>query len=67
MLLSNPPPKTVVKDAARAVKRVGSLNIQAVTVETLSDLLSLSGMKVTHFAVEQQDEEEYLHLFCEHE
>ena len=66
-LLLSPPPETVVKDAARAVKRVGSLNIQAVTVETLSDLLSLPGMKVMRFAIEKQGEEEYLHLFCEHE
>jgi len=67
LLLLSPPPEIVVKDAARAVKRVGSLNIQAVTVETLSNLLSLPGMKVTRFAVEQQDGDEYLHLFCEHE
>ncbi len=66
MLLS-PPPERVVKDAARAVKRVDSLNIQMVTVETLSNLLNLPGMRVTRFAIEQQGEEEYLHLFCEHE
>lgn len=66
-LLLSPPPEIVVKDAACAVKRVGSLNIQVVTVATLSDLLSLPGMKVTRLAVEQQAEEEYLHLFCEPE
>ena len=66
MLLS-PPLETMVKDAARAVKRVDSLDIQIVTVETLSNLLDLPGMRVTRFAIEQQGEEKYLHLFCEHE
>ena len=66
MLLS-PSLETMVKDAARAVKRVDSLDIQIVTVETLSNLLDLPGMRVTRFAIEQQGEEKYLHLFCEHE
>jgi transposase len=43
------------------------LNIETVKVETLSELLGLPGMKVTQFAVEQQGEEQHLHLFCEHE
>ena len=67
LLLLSPPPEAVVKDAARAVKRVGSLNIQVVTAETLSNLLGLPGMKVMRFAIERQGEEKYLHLFCEHE
>jgi transposase len=41
--------------------------VQAVTAETLNELLGLPGMKVTRFAIEQQGEEEYLHLFCEHQ
>jgi transposase len=57
----------VVKDAARAVKRVSSLLIQEVTTETLSEWLDLPGMRVTHFAIEEQGEVKYLHLFCEHE
>ena len=65
--LLSPPREKVAKDASRAVKRVHSLNIEPVKVETLSELLGLPGMKVTQFAIEQQGEEQYLHLFCEHE
>ena len=67
ILLLNPPSKVVVKDAARAVKRVDSLMVQPVTEETLSELLDVPGMRVVRFAIEQQDEQKYLHLFCEHE
>ena len=67
MLLLSPPERVVAKDAARAVKRVDSLMVQPVTEETLSELLGLPGMRVTRLAVEKQGEEEYLHLFCEHE
>jgi transposase len=66
-LLLSPPNKVVVKDAARAVKRVDRLTIQPVTAETLNTLLGLPGMRVTRFAIEQQGEDKYLHLFCEHE
>jgi transposase len=66
-LLLSPPVGVVVKDAARAVKRVDSLAIQPVTAETLNKLLDLPGMRVTRFAIEQQGEDKYLHLFCEHE
>jgi transposase len=67
VLLLNPPVPEVVKDAARATKRIGSLDVEKVTETTLSELLGLPGMSVTHFAIEQQDETQYLHLFCEHE
>ena len=59
--------KAVVKDAARAVKRVNGLTIRAVTAESLTELLDLPGMKVTHFAIETQGTERYLHLFCQHQ
>jgi transposase len=49
------------------VKRVDSLTTQAVTAETLSELMGLPGMRVTRFAVEEGNKEQYLHLFCEHE
>ena len=62
-----PPPKKVAKDAAKAVKRVDSLTTQAVTAKTLSELLGLPGMRVTRFAIEEEEKERYLHLFCEHE
>jgi transposase len=61
------PRKKRAKDAAQAVKRVDSLRLQAVTSETLSELLGLPGMRVSRFAVEEEGEEKYLHLFCEHE
>jgi len=67
ILLLSPPVRTVAKDAARAVKRVDSLTVQPVTEETLNELLGLPGMSVTRFAIEQQGEGKYLHLFCEHE
>ena len=62
-----PPRKKIAKDAAQAVKRVDSLTTQAVTSKTLSELLGLPGMRVTRFAVEEENKEQYLHLFCEHE
>ncbi len=65
-LLSNSPEK-VVRDAARAVKRTANLMIQKVTVETFNILLGLPGMVVTEYALEQQGEQEVLHLFCQHE
>jgi transposase len=62
-----PPSKKIAKDAAQAVKRVDSLTTQAVTAKTLSELLGLPGMRVTRFAVEEENKEQHLHLFCEHE
>ena len=67
VLLLSPPLPTIVKDAARARKRIGSLTMKEVTKEALSELLGLPGMRVTHFAIEQQGEVQYLHLFCEHD
>ncbi len=61
------PSKKIPRDAARAVKRVDSLTTQEVTAKTLSSLLGLPGMRVTRFAVEEENKEQYLHLFCEHE
>jgi hypothetical protein len=62
LLLLSPPTEVVVKDTARAVKRLDSLTIQAVTAETLNELLGLPGMRVTQFAIEQQGEERVLRL-----
>jgi len=66
MLLLDVPKKKIVNDASRATSRVAGLDIKAVTPETLTDLLGLPGMRVVQFAVEGQDEQKYLHLFCEH-
>ena len=41
-LLLSPPVEVVVKDAARAVKRVDSLTAQPATEETLNELLAVS-------------------------
>jgi hypothetical protein len=60
------PRKKIAKDAAQAVKRVEGLTTQAVTAKTLSELLGLPGMRVTRFAIEEENKEQYLHLFCEH-
>jgi len=62
-----PPSKKIPRDPARAVNRVDDLKTKAVTSETLSDLLGLPGMRVVRFAIEEENEEQYLHLFCEHE
>ena len=61
------PPKKTPRDAARAVKRVDTLTVQSVTATTLSDLLGLPGMIVTRFAIEEENKEQTLHLFCDHE
>lgn len=61
------PRRKISKDAARAVKRTGELALQNVTAETLNELLDLPGMRITHFAIEVEDEQQYLHLFCEHQ
>jgi hypothetical protein len=42
VVLLSPPNKVIVKDAARAVKRVDSLTAQPVTEETLNELLAVS-------------------------
>ena len=60
-------PARVVRDAARAVKRVAGLAIQAVTAGTLTQLLGLPGLVVTEYALEKQGEGDVLHLFCQHE
>lgn len=59
-------PAKVIKDAARAVKRVTGLVIQKVTAGTLTELLGLPGLVVTAYALEKQEDGEVLHLFCEH-
>ncbi len=67
VLMLNPPSSEVFQDAAQAVHRTEGLHIQQVSPETLTELLGLPGMQVTHFAVEHQGEQKYLHLFCQHQ
>ena len=66
MLLLDSPKKRIVNDVARAKDRVVDLDIKAVTPETLTELLGLTRVRVERFAVEEQERQEYLHLFCEH-
>jgi len=66
VLLLDAPKKRIVNDAARAKDRVVDLDIKAVTPETLTELRGLPGMRVEGFAVEEQEGQEYLHLFCKH-
>lgn len=65
LLLSAPKPNR--RDAARAVKQGANLVIEQVSIGTLSTLLGLPGMIVTGYAREKQNEQEFLHIFCEHE
>lgn len=59
-------PASIIRDAARATKRVAGLMIQKVTAGTLSELLALPGVVVTAYAIERQGEDDVLHLFCAH-
>lgn len=60
------PRKKLPKDAARAVRRTDSLHLQEVTEDTLSELLGLPGMRVIRYAIEEENQERFLHVFCEH-
>ena len=46
---------------------VDALDVKIITPKTLTELLDIDGMLVISFAVEEQNEKEYVHLFCEHE
>ena len=61
------PAPRLPKDASRAVNRVAQLKIEDVSPESLSQLLNFPGMRVDKFAIEQQGDEQYLHLFCRHD
>jgi transposase len=60
-----PPPK-LAKDAAKASQRIHPDFFQPITRQTLTQLLGLPGMVVTHFFVEEQKGHPYLHLACDH-
>lgn len=64
LLLSAPKPN--MRDAAWAGKQKAELVIEQVSAGTLSSLLGLPGMVVTGYAREREDEQELLHIFCEH-
>ena len=60
-------PAGMIRDAARATKRVAGLVVQKVTAWTLSEMLGLPGLMVTEYAIEKQNDTEILHLFGGHE
>jgi transposase len=64
--LSLPPPK-IAKDAAKASKRIHQENFQPIVPQTLTQLLGLPNMEVTHFYIEEQEGSQYLHLVCDHQ
>ncbi len=66
MLMLTTSKKEIADDAARAVQRVSSLDIQPRTPETLTTLLGLPELRVVGFAIETDADTEYVHLFCEH-
>ena len=66
MLLLEVSKRRIVNDAARAKDRAIDLDIKAVAPETLTELLGLPGMQVEGFAVEEQEGQACLHLFCKH-
>jgi hypothetical protein len=59
-------PKQMVRDAARAAKRVTGMMMQRITAGTLNELLGLPGLVVIEYALEKQAGVEILHLFCQH-
>ena len=59
--------RAIKLDAANAIKRVAELDVMAAGVNSLTLILNLTNMRVTHFAFEKKEEQEYLHLFCEYE
>lgn len=65
MFLLNAPP--IPKDASKAVKRVSPDFGKIITPETLTELLSLPNMLVSGFFLEKEENNEHLHLFCEHQ
>ena len=65
--MRQPPAPPIANDAARAVNRIDALEVKIITPETLTELLGIDGILVTSFAIEQQGDNEYVHLVCEHE
>ena len=59
-------PKKMVRDAARAAKRVTGFVMQRITAGTLNELLGLPGLVVNEYGLEKQGGIEILHLFCQH-
>lgn len=59
-------PLCFVKDAARAVKRIAKEAFTEVQDNVLTELLGLSMVIVTMYAIRKEGDEEVLHLWCKH-
>lgn len=57
----------ISQDGAKASQRIHPDFFQPVTVETLTELLGLAGLKVSQYFIEKEKGSQYLHLWCEHE
>jgi transposase len=64
MLLLNSP--KIANDAAKAAKRLSPELFQPLTTESLTEFLNFPEINVTSFYIETQDDQQYLHLSCEH-
>lgn len=58
------PVRRIGLDAAKAVRRIGQLNLILASAESLTILLDFPNIRVTNFSFENED---FLHLFCKHE
>ena len=65
VLLSGP--KYEARDPARYAGRIGKELRKPVIDGSWTELLGLTGMRVTEYAVVPQGDQELLHVFCEHE
>ena len=59
-------PIKYVKDAARSVKRICEQEFKKVKDSVLTDLLGISCLVVTMFALRREDDVDVLHIMCAH-
>ena len=59
-------PIKYLKDAARSVKRICEQEFKKVKDSVLTDLLGISCLVVTMFALRREDDVEVLHIMCAH-
>ncbi len=61
-----PAPVKQIRDAARSAGRLVKQGAQRITEKTLNSILDLPEFIATHFKFESREEENILHLYCEH-
>lgn len=59
-------PIKFIKDAAKSVKRICEQEFTKVTDSVLTELLGISSLVVTMFALRREDDKDVLHLMCAH-